>query len=318
MKLSEIRRLSRLLQGENGRFPDEETARQIAEAAGIQLDTVYQELEMDDPYVDTHEDPGTNPEPVQLHSHSFYEVLFIVSGNVQYLVGTERYRLQHGDMVLIPPGVSHRPIFSENGQQPYHRYVLWLSPEYVSRIAPYFPRANLLCPSILRTAGTRWSIIGERMKQGIRETQKQKAGWKTMVYGNTMEILVLAYRAVLDTKNLQLPSEKPELLERILSYVEENLNRKITLEQVAKQFYVSESTVSGVFRKEMGVSFHRCVTQRRLISAKSRILEGTALDRVAEQVGFADYSAFYRAFKSEYGISPRQFRSQSLRSVELI
>lgn len=313
MKMSEIRRLSRLLQIGSGQVPSEETVRRAAETAGFRLDTVYQELEMDDPYVDTHEDPGTNPEPVQLHSHSFYEVLFIVSGNVQYLVGTERYRLQHGDMVLVPPGVSHRPIFSESGQQPYHRYVLWLSPEYVSRIAPYFPRANLLCPSILRTAGTRWSIIGDRMKQGIRETQKQKAGWKTMVYGNTMEVLVLAYRAVLDTKNLQLSSEQPELLERILSYVEENLSRKITLQQVAGQFYVSESTVSAVFRKEMGVSFHRCIIQRRLIAAKNLILGGTPLEQVAEQVGFGDYSAFYRAFKKEYGISPKLFRSQSLR-----
>ena len=64
MKMSEIRRLSRLLQGENGQVPDEETARKIAEAAGIRLDTVYQELEMDDPFVDTHEDPGTHPEAV--------------------------------------------------------------------------------------------------------------------------------------------------------------------------------------------------------------------------------------------------------------
>ena len=310
MKMSEVRRLSQLLQREDGQIYDEETARQIAEAAGIRLDTVYQELEMEDAYVDTHEDPGTHPEVVQLHSHSFFEILYIYSGSIQYLIGTERYRLQHGDMVLIPPGVSHRPMLAETGQQPYHRYVLWLSPEYVNSIAPCFPREDFRCPSILRTAGTRWSGIGERMKHGIREAERRRPGWQAMVYGNTMEVLALLYRAVRGRQDLRLQSETPELLDRILAYVEENLNRKITLEQVAGRFYVSVSTVSSVFRKEMGVSFHRCVTQRRLIAAKNLILADTPLEHVAENVGFTDYSAFYRAFKSEYGISPRHFRDQ--------
>ena len=59
----------------------------------------------------------------------------------------------------------------------------------------------------------------------------------------------------------------------------------------------------------MGVSFYRCVTQRRLIAAKALITEGNPLEQVAEMTGFGDYSAFYRAFKQEYGISPRQYRN---------
>ena len=58
----------------------------------------------------------------------------------------------------------------------------------------------------------------------------------------------------------------------------------------------------------MGVSFYRCVTQRRLIASKALILQGIPLEQVSERVGFADYSGFYRAFRQEYGISPRQYR----------
>ncbi|MBR6790820.1 MAG: helix-turn-helix domain-containing protein [Oscillospiraceae bacterium] len=100
----------------------------------------------------------------------------------------------------------------------------------------------------------------------------------------------------------------PDLLERAMAYIEKNLSRKISLAETAQHFYVSESTVSQIFRKKMGVSFYRCVTQRRLIAAKRLIPEAHNMEEVAEQTGFSDYSSFYRAFKQEYGISPRQYR----------
>ena len=95
-----------------------------------------------------------------------------------------------------------------------------------------------------------------------------------------------------------------------MEYIEIHLAEKISLSDVAKAFYVSESTISQLFRKKMGVSFYRCVTQRRLIAAKNMILDGMILETVAIETGFSDYSSFYRAFKGEFGISPRQFRNQ--------
>ena len=57
-----------------------------------------------------------------------------------------------------------------------------------------------------------------------------------------------------------------------------------------------------------GVSLYRYITQRRLIAAKTHIQNGATLEQVSRDVGFADYSTFYRAFKQEFGISPRRYR----------
>ena len=105
-----------------------------------------------------------------------------------------------------------------------------------------------------------------------------------------------------------MKAEKPELLDRVLHYIEEHLAQKISLSDVAHHFFVSESTITQLFRRKLNVSFYHCVTQRRLIAAKALIDRNVRMEDVSQRVGFADYSAFYRAFKKEYGISPVQYR----------
>ncbi len=310
MKLSEIEHLKSIAKEHPHIMEDPEQIRIYAKKAGLNLDEAYQELEMDDPLVDTHEDPGSNHEIVQLHSHNYYEILYICSGNIQYLIRTERYRIQKGDVIIIPPGVSHQPILPEGRTEPYKRYVLWLSAEFIKGIKPLIPDNDFLAPRLLRTAGTRWATISNKFYAGIMEEERKHPGWKAAVYGNTLELVTMLYRAVLDKDSLHLKSEMPELLDKILAYVEDHLSEEITLDNTGKRFFVSRSTISNIFRKEIGISFYRYVTQRRLVAAKNYILEGMSMEVIAEKVGFSDYSSFYRAFKNEYGISPRQFKDQ--------
>ena len=64
-----------------------------------------------------------------------------------------------------------------------------------------------------------------------------------------------------------------------MAYIEDHLGEKITLEEVAGQFYVSVSTITQLFRQKMGTSFYRCLTQRRLLAARNMIQEGAALEK---------------------------------------
>jgi len=103
-------------------------------------------------------------------------------------------------------------------------------------------------------------------------------------------------------------TEKKELLDELIRYIEDHLAEKITLKSAAANFYISERAVSRLFSEKMDVSFYRYVTQRRLIAAKTRIINGESLETIGEQVGFSDYSTFYRAFKQAFSISPQQFK----------
>ena len=70
---------------------------------------------------------------VSMHRHDYYEIYFFLEGDLSYQIGKNVYPLKYGDICLIPPGVFHRPQFHSN-DKPYRRMVLWLSPDYFSRL----------------------------------------------------------------------------------------------------------------------------------------------------------------------------------------
>ena len=308
MKLGQLHKLAQAIPN----LTSEGLQEQIR-SLGLDPNNLYQELEMTSPYVDTHRDSSASNAHMQLHSHTFFELIYCCNTcGAEYLVGSERYRLRQGDIVFIPPGISHRPLLPENMAQPYERYVLWLSQEFMENFALLFPypfsekQANT---GLLRTGETTPAPLGDLFRNGVIEAENQEDGWEAAIIGNTMTLLSQLKRATDGHKLHQLKAEKPQLLDKLTAYVEENYIRSITLADTAKHFYISESTISHLCKEKLGVSFYRYVTQRRLIAAKNLIEKGLLLDDVAMQTGFQDYSGFYRAFKQEYGITPRQYKN---------
>ena len=311
MKIDDMRKLTKL------EFPhtEEDHHKMIAylQQIGIDPTNLYQELEMSSRYVNTHRDTSYSNATVSLHSHNYIEILYCrTSSDVEYLIGSERYKLQKGDIVFVPPGVSHRPIMPEKLTVPYERDVLWISQEFVKMIAGISSGDAIDPPEYsvpIRTGGTRWEFLGELFRAGVIEEEKKRPGWEVAVIGNTLTILAHMKRAYAERSTGTMKAERPELLDKVTSYIESHYAERITVSDLSRKFYVSDSSISHLFKEKMGISLYHYVTQRRLISAKNLIAEGTALEQVGSRVGFSDYSTFYRAFKQEYGISPRQYRN---------
>ena len=100
------------------------------------------------------------------------------------------------------------------------------------------------------------------------------------------------------------PSEHRRLLGRALAYIEQNYTESIDVAAVAGALYVSRSTLSHVFAKELGVSVHHYITDKRLLKAHLLLLGGASAGEACAASGFGEYSSFFRLYKKRYGKTP--------------
>ena len=96
---------------------------------------------------------------------------------------------------------------------------------------------------------------------------------------------------------------------RVMEYIKSNYSRKITLEQIAACACLSSSHISGLFKKETGITVSAYITHVRI--EKSKLLlrrPELTIAEIAAMCGFEDQSYFTRVFKTQTGLSPRKYR----------
>lgn len=260
-----------------------------------------------------------DPRPgfVEVHHHDFYEVYFLLSGEVAYWVDGRIIRLTPGDLLFINPMELHRPI-TEPDKPVCERFVLWINKEYLEKLStPQVRLDNCFDTGVpdhshlVRPSGAERAVLTARMGELVRESYGKDLGCEVSAYGIFLQLMVQLNRLSHHGAGKKEGEELSPLVQNAMQYIGEHLSDALSLEGLAASLFISKYHLSHAFSREVGVSVYRYITLRRLMMARQQLAEGEPAGQVCRSCGFADYTSFYRAFKSEYGISPREFAAAS-------
>lgn len=251
---------------------------------------------------------------VDLHHHDFYELYYLVSGDVTYTIESKLYKVLPGDVLLISPRELHQ-VHIEPGHAAYERYVLWISPQLIGELSAFgsdlFQALEPTRPGYtnqLRLQPNDRQKVRSMMEQLYSETQGSIFGSELLTRSLLTQLLVTVNRlAMREDCHPEEITHANRTVSQVVAYINLHYSEVLSLESLADRFFVSKYHLSHEFQRQVGTSVCRYIQKKRLQIARHLLSQGNKPNAVYSLCGFGDYTVFYRAFKSEYGTSPREF-----------
>lgn len=259
---------------------------------------------------------------VSAHQHEHYEFYFFLDGDLTYEIEDQTYNLKPGDYMLIPPKTRHRPLILDS-TIPYRRIILWFSSDYYHALVSQhqdfaFGFAKVSAehsyhfhPDVI----TAHEIQG-RLIELIEETRSNQVFHDLHCSLKTSAFLAYVNRTVYIATMPQIQTYETPLYLRICDYIDSHLTEDLSLDTLAQKLFLNKYHIAHTFKEHMGISIYQYALKKRLKGIKHSISSNIPLAQLAAEYAFSDYTSFYRAFKKEYGTSPKEYRDSLMSFME--
>ena len=229
----------------------------------------------------------------KIHSHQFYEINLIVSGEGRHYLENTNLEAKIGDVFVIPPGVSHG-YYSEDALDIYH---ILIKKELFSRYAEELSEVegfDLLFdiePQIRQSLGRELNlnISHAELASFQNDLEKMIALKKSERYIQlNFAAMVLICRLCKRISSSASVSKENDIVS-VMEYIKANLDSKITLEMLCERTHMSSATLNRRFRAAVGQSPMAYVLSARIARARTLIEEGELRrTEIAQICGFYD------------------------------
>ena len=236
------------------------------------------------------------------HFHEHYEIIFVSSGVGRLIVEGDEYPIKPGSLVLIPPFKYHH-IYIDNEATSYDRHIIHFPIDYLATdgqkiLNVLFADENISCRFYhSHSIGSNIISLFDRFEEAAKMPDRQQLSYTALIVSELMVLLSL-------TDSGDMPRSSLELGARVMRFLNENIDKDLSLDSISRHFFVSKYYLCRAFKRHNGISIHGYVNQKRVINAKHLIDSGESASVAAYKVGFGDYSAFFRAYVKIVGTSP--------------
>ena len=238
------------------------------------------------------------------HTHTCTELFYVQGGYGSFLVGTESFSVNKGDLIAINPMVEHTETSSQ--ASPLEYIVLGVKGLELS-----FGSNGNRQYQVSRFLPDQIPQVENHLQCMLQEITGQAPGYKTICQ-NLLNVLIVLLMRSYDQSACVLPvaNHITKTSATVRRYIDEHFKEHITLDLLAAVVHVNKYHMAHLFTRDYGISPINYLLQLRLQDSCT-LLRTTnhSLSQIAHIVGFSSPSYFSQIFHKNMGISPSDYRA---------
>lgn len=271
-------------------------------------------------YITLHanEDNLSNREDHFLHTHDYFELIYLYKGSGNQIFETFQKPMKEGYICLLNMNVRHAIILED--PEASILFNIWIRRESFSSQYLHILRDNDLFSSFFLTSlfsgngkgefieynGPPANILSGHIENLLLEFLEKKPGYVAAMSSH----LILLFTSMLREHISRISSDgnAGKEIESALTYMNSNL-KDMTLKKCAEKFHYSPSHLSSLFKETFNRNFSEILMDLKIVEAKLQLIDTQkSIDDITQDLGFYDRSHFNKSFKKHTGISPGLYR----------
>ena len=224
--------------------------------------------------------------------HPYHEILYCPDAHAILRTENRQRMLSGKNLLLIPKGQYH--LVDPLQSREFPRLKIAIPDEIITQIPDCTLFSNL---HVADTLNLHIDLLLQKISEALQRGNQS-------FYLTSAVTMLLAELSVLAPASVDTYRENTALMVRITEHISHNLSGDLSVRNLARIFSVSPSFLTHRFQKEVGISLHRYIIQKRMIYARERIDAGGKPTKIFADCGYKDYSSFYKAYCDIFSLSP--------------
>ncbi|HWI47408.1 MAG TPA: AraC family transcriptional regulator [Rummeliibacillus sp.] len=242
-----------------------------------------------------------------------HELAFFTEGKGSFTINGKRYPIKGGMLIYICPNVQH--FFEIDDEEPVDIQTIHFSYASINFNDSKWDIQNNtdMLPLQFVQVLKDYYQISDLFKKLVDSWNSKLPGYEFITKTLLQQLFIAIYQNIKKQNKNYSTSLK---VEKVIHYMHQNVNTKVTLTDLAEVVQLSSTYLSRIFKDTTGYSVIGYFNKIKMDKAKELMIEGNhKVKEVAQALGFTDEFYFSRIFKKMEGVSPSEFNSKNVHGV---